>query len=123
MGVASQIDSARGGANLVLQRVDRAAEQLAKCLSAALFHELGRIELIGERENSQIHLRGDEQLQNVVGAALPRGVSVEYQINGVSKSLEQANVPLIQCRAAAGHDVVNAVLMAQNHVGIAFDDR
>ena len=49
-------------------------------------------------------------------------VAIEDEKHGVGKPLEQADMPLIQRRAAAGDDIINAVLMAKDHVGVAFDD-
>ena len=89
MRVAGQVDAASGDADFVFQGVDRAGQQFAESVAAALFHEFGRIELVGQRQDPQIHLRGDEQLQNVVRAVLAGIVAVEHEIDRVGEPLEQ----------------------------------
>src|SRR5262249_13288331 len=68
------------------------------------------------------HLGGDEQLQDVVGAVLTGGVTIEDEIDRVSEAFDEANVPLVEGSPAAGDDVIDAMLVAEDDVGVAFDD-
>jgi hypothetical protein len=120
--VAGQVDAAGGGADLVLQGVDRAGQQIAESFAAALLHEFGRVELVGEREDAQVHLGGDEQLEDRGRLVLAGFVAVEDEINRVGEPLKQPYVVVGDGRAAAGDDVAHAMLMAQHDIGVAFDD-
>ena len=63
MSISRQINAPCGNPNLVFQCINGAGEKRAKGLSAPLQHELGWVELVRQRKNSQIHLGGDEQFQ------------------------------------------------------------
>ena len=62
------------------------SEQLLKRLGAPLLEEFARIELLGQGENPQIDLLGDEQFQHFVGPALPGLVAVEHENDPVGKT-------------------------------------
>ena len=120
--VASQVDAARRRANLVFERIDRAPAKLLKRFATVLLQEFVGIKLLGQREDSQIHLRGDEQLENLIRAALAGFVAVEDQIDGVGKPAQYRQMALIERSTEHGDDVAHPVLMAHHDIGVAFDD-
>ena len=71
--VAVQIEPAGGRAEGMVQGVDRArGQQFGKGLGPALLEEIARVEIVGQREDPQVDLLGDEEFQDFVGPFLAR---------------------------------------------------
>ena len=122
MRLPREIDPADRRGNLVLESIDRRAEQFAEGVAPPLQDELRGIKLLGERKNSQVDVGRDKQFQDFVRPPLAGCIAIEDEKNRVGKAAERADMLLRQGRAAASHDVVDPFLMAQDHIGVPFDD-
>ena len=81
------------------------ASRLGERLGTALLQEVARVEIVGQREDPQIGLLGDKQLQHFVGPLLPRFVAIQHQHDAIDEPLEDADVRLAQGHAQHGHGV------------------
>ena len=82
--------------------------------------KIGRVETIGQRDNSQIDLLGHKQAKNFIRPALAGFVAIEHQRDRIGKPPQQANMPLTQRRAQHRHGVLETELPGDDRVGVAF---
>ena len=84
MHVVGQIHTADGHAAGMFQGIDGfVVQQPPKGLAAVLLEKIARVGAIGQYQNPQVEVLGDEKLQDLVGAALPGFVAIENQHNSV----------------------------------------
>ena len=80
LAAKGDVQAARLAGDLMIERVDGARDQRLHRLAALPGQIIRRVEALGQRENFQINLLGDEQFEHFVGPLAADLVAVEQQI-------------------------------------------
>ncbi len=76
VGISHHVHAVRGTLKFVLQRIDGTVEQPAERIGPMLVDEVAGVKTTGQCQDPQIDLGGDKELQDLVGASLPRIVAI-----------------------------------------------
>ncbi len=124
MHVCLQIDAGGLGGKGMPQRVVGLVDQTCKRFGAVPLEVVGRIGVVRQRQDAEIYVGRDEQLEHFAGAVPAGFVAVEHKHHphtlGVAP--QELNVGRAQGRAHHGHGIVKTELMRGDAIGVAFDD-